>query len=783
MLQFEKEKITLEFDKIISYIALKCVSETGRLRLSGSPVLFNKEYLTQALAQVQEMRDVYEVDGGFPIWEFIDVRRLLAKIEPAESYLAIEDFLKLQSFLELVKEILQFDKKFSEKYSLLHNIIKKLDPAQKLLSQIQFTFDPTGIVFDNASPELKSIRREIAQVEKEIHIRMERTIRKHSEHVQEEYLTLRDGRLVVPVREFSVNKVPGIVHGQSGSGATYFVEPMAVIEFNNQKQKLQAAERKEIIKILKRVSSAVREVQMELIQDLNVLNDLDVLQAKARYANEFGCTAPSLRDEFVFELKDARHPLLLVMQHQPVVPLTLKAGGDFNELLISGPNAGGKTVALKTVGLLQLMFQSGLHIPAAEGTALPICSKVFTVIGDEQSIENDLSTFSSHINSLKEIVENFDDGSLVLIDEIGSGTEPSGGAALAIALLEKFNRQDVVTIATTHQNQLKIFAADTPGIENAAMQFDTEKLSPLFTMESGLPGSSYTFDICRRLGLDDSIIGRAADIAGQDTFKLDALLTEAQSKSRKYTEMLNQISIKNSELAGLFSLYNARNKDLKNKQKQFEKEAKDKAQLILQDVNKEIESVIREIKESQADKQVTKEGRRRITKLKESLQPKEDKAPAPHTPADFAMGQRVRSLRYDILGRITKVFKNKKEVEIEKDGLKLTVSMEETEILDEHGQVLSAASKSPPSETAGAVNIPNELDLRGLTVEEAVSKTEIYLDSALMSSWDEVRLVHGKGTGTLRQAIHQYLSKQKRIKEYRLGKWGEGDTGVTVVVL
>jgi len=330
MLQFEKEKNTLEFDKIISYIAKKCVSETGRARLAASPLIFVKEDLAAALAEVQEMRDVYEVDGGFPIWDFIDVRTLLAKIEPAESYLAIEDFLKLQSFLELVKEILQFDKKFSEKYILLHSIIKKLDPAPKLLSRLQFTFEPSGRVFDNASPELKSIRREISKVENEIHIRMERTIRKNSEHIQEEYLTLRDGRLVVPVREFSVSKVKGIVHGQSGSGATYFVEPMAVIELNNQKQKLQAAERKEIIKILKQVSAAVREVQHELITNLHILNDLDVLQSKARYANEYNCTAPALRDDFVFELKDARHPLLLVMQHQPVVPLNLKAGGDFN---------------------------------------------------------------------------------------------------------------------------------------------------------------------------------------------------------------------------------------------------------------------------------------------------------------------------------------------------------------------------------------------------------------------------------------------------------------------
>lgn len=780
---FEKEKTALEFDKVLAYIGSKCVSGTGRARLLNSSLLFEKEALENVFEEIREMREVYEADGGFPIWEYIDIRTLLTKTEPAESYLPVEDFLKLMSFLELVKDILQFGKKMKGKYPLLWLKISKLFSAEKLLSQLQYTFEPSGKVFDNASAELKQIRREIARTDNEVHVRMERILRKYAEHVQEEYLTLRDGRLVVPVREFSVNKVPGIVHGQSSSGATYFVEPMSVIEFNNQLQKLHAAERKEIVRILKCISRQVRELSAELLQNLHILNELDVLQAKARYANEFSCVAGQVNEAFVFDLKQARHPLLLLMQHQPVVPLNLHAGEDIHEIVISGPNAGGKTVALKTVGLLQLLFQSGFHIPAAEGSALPVCRKIFTVIGDEQSIENDLSTFSSHIHSLKEIVENVQSESLILIDEIGSGTEPTGGAALAIALLESLNREELVTIATTHQNQLKIFAAETPGIENAAMQFDAKKLSPLFTMESGLPGSSYTFEICRRLGLDEELIKRAVELAGHDSFKLDALLTEAQNKSRLYNEKLAEISIKESELAGLLGLYNSRNAELKKKKKEFEKQARAEAGEILQQVNKEIEAVIREIKESQADKQVTQNGRRRIEKLKEKLKPEQEKKTPLVKAADFRTGLRVRSLRYDVMGKISKVFKNKKEVEIEKDGLKLTVRMDEVEILDDHGQVISAPAKNKTSEPAGGVNISNELDLRGLTVDEALRKTEVYLDSALLSSWDEVRLVHGKGSGALRQAIHRYLSGQKRIKAYRLGKYGEGDTGVTVVTL
>jgi len=784
MISLDKVKSTLEFDKVLDDIAQKCVSETGRARLRNSPVLQDKKTLNRIQQTISQMALVYNVEGGFPVWEFVDVRLLLNKIEPAESFLPVEDFLKLQNFLELIKEIRQFDKKYAQKYSYLHQLINRLHPAENLRTLLEFTFEASGKVFDNASPDLKALRREIEQIDSEIHVRMERLLRKYAEHIQEEYLTLRDGRLVVPVREFAVNKVPGIVHGQSGSGATYFVEPMSVIQLNNQMQKLRVAESKEIRKILKRVSRQVRETGAELVQNLDILSELDLLQAKARYANEFNCRAVEIKDSFVFDLRQARHPLLLRMRHQPVVPLNLKAGESFNALVISGPNAGGKTVALKTVGLLQLMFQSGFLIPVAEGSALPLCRKIFAAIGDEQSIENDLSTFSSHINTLKEIVENFETESLILIDEIGNGTEPTGGAALAIALLEKLNRPGVVTIATTHQNQIKIFAAETAGLENAAMQFDTQKLSPLFTLEIGLPGSSYTFDICRRLGLDETVVTRAIELAGHDSFKLDALLSEAQEKSRRYRNMLDKLSIKESELKSLIKLYDEKNEEFKKKKKHFEKEAKTEARSILQNVNKEIEAVIREIRETQAEKQVVKKSRERISALKEKLQDVQENTPSVNKPEVFQKGQRVRSLRYGITGHISKVFIAKSEVEIEKDGLKLQVPMSEVEIIDERGQVISAVPSEPTSAGFSAgVNISNELDLRGLTVDEAIKETERYLDAALLSSWHEVRLVHGKGTGALRLAIQHYLSGLKNIRGFRIGKWGEGDTGVTVVAL
>lgn len=786
MFDFEDTKTALEYDKIIEIIAARCVSETGRARLSNLTLIHSASELAQALAQVQDMREIYLVEGGFPIWDFCDVRVLLNKIEPGESYLEVADFMMLQNFLELVSEAFDFGKKLAEKYAELRTILAKLLPDQKLLTQIKFTFEPSGRVFDNASQELKIIRKEIAAIDRDIHVQLERIIRKNTEHIQEEYLTLRDGRFVVPVREFSVSKVPGIVHGQSGSGATYFVEPMPVVELNNQMQKLLAAERKEIIKILKRLTMLVREDHSNLLVNFNILNELDVLQAKARYANEYHCIAPQINEEFVWQINAGRHPLLLKMHADGTVPLTVNVGNESTVLVISGPNAGGKTVALKTVGLLQLLFQSGFHIPAAEGTTMPLCRQIFTVIGDAQSIENDLSTFSSHIKALKDIMNRVAEKSLVLIDEIGSGTEPTGGAALAIAVLEKLNHPEIVSVVTTHQNQIKAFAASNPGLQNAAMQFNTETLTPLFTLEIGVPGSSYTFDICRRLGLDEDIIRQAAKIAGDETFTLDKLLSDVSEKSRKYHALNQQLSIKDSELSSLVRLYSEKNEELKKKRKHFENEAREEARLLLQNINREIEASIREIRETQADKQVVRKVRERLEQQRQLLQqPDEIKPQQSVAINDIQPGQRARSLQYGITGQISKVFRGKGEVELQREGLKIIVDLNDIELLDDHGQALQARKleSKTEDEESGGVNISNELDLRGLLVDEALHKVENYLDSAVLSSWREVRLVHGKGTGALRQAIHQYLTGLTTIKSFRLGKWGEGDTGVTVVEL
>ncbi len=780
MFGFIKYKNILEYDKVVHSIAKRCISESGNKRLSDASPILNRDYLQKVMQQVHDMRGVYSYDGGFPIWSYADIRVLLKKIEPDESYLDVKDLQKIENILTLLAAIGEFHKKLQNKYPDLQEVTSKIEPINQLLNILKFTIEPSGRIFDNASKELKAIRKEMAVINKDIHQQLDRIMRNKSEHLQEEYITLRDGRLVLPVREFSVNKIPGIVHGQSGTGATYFVEPMAVVDLNNQMQKLLAAEHKEIINILKRISKSIREVGSQLIRNFDILNELDVLQAKARYANEIDCTQPEISKEFYWNIIKARHPILLQKHADDIIPLNVQIGKEFRELIISGPNAGGKTVAIKTIGLLQLLFQSGFHIPVCMGTKMPICNQIFAIIGDEQSIEDDLSTFSSHIQGLNEVIEHLDEHSLVLIDEIGRGTDPEGGAALSISILEHLNREGVVSVVSTHQNQLKNYASETENVENAAMQFDMKNLKPLFILETGIPGSSYTFEICKRFGLDEYILDRASEITGKESYKLDTLLADVVEKSRHYQNMANSLSIRESELNGLIKLYNEKAKVLKNEQRKFAKESAKLAKQQLENINREIETVIREIKESQAEKEVVRRGREMLNQRKKELEALGCETVQQRTIdiTKLKTGQKVNSRQFGIKGHISRIFANRNEIEIESEGIKITIPVTDIEVIDEHGKPVKmdmAVYSNPGS------NISNELDVRGQLVDEALHDVRSYLDSAILSEWEEVRIIHGKGEGSLRMAIHKYLAGLNTIKGYRLGKWGEGDTGVTVV--
>ena len=768
----------LEFTKVLELISKKCVSEMGRTRLLNSTFLSKKQEIEKVLTEISELKDIFLFDGGLPIWSFDDIRIQLHKIEPLESYLEQADCQRIQNVLDIAAEVVKFFKNHKDKYPVLYNLSLAINPLDNLNKLIQSTIDSTGAIYDNASPDLKQIRTNIEIISKQIHIKLERILRKQTQHLQDEYITLREGRLVLPVREYSVNKIPGIVHGQSATGQTHYVEPLSVIPLNNELKELYAQDKKEIVRILKRLAENFRQYRSELLTDLDILTNFDVLHAKAHYSISCTGTAPKINDDFYWQINEGYHPLLLNKLNKDAVPLTLTIGKDFSTMIITGPNAGGKTVALKTIGLLQALFQTGFHIPVKENSRFPICNKIFAVIGDEQSIENDLSTFSSHITKLNDIVNNASHRSLVLVDEIGTGTDPAEGSALAIAILEKLTREGIVTIVTTHHGELKAFAHNMDQVINAAMQFDRHMLTPRFVLEVGIPGSSYAFDISRRLGVNDKILKRAQELLGSSHHELEEMIIQLSEKKQEFEKRLSQVSLREAELQGLQALYRTRYDELDKKRKQYENEALEEAKILLDSINKTIEGIIREIRESGAHPDVIKRSKGTIEQLKYDIAKQMQKYQQPALSMnDIRIGQTVRSKRLAIKGEVSKIFQDKQELEIEAKGVKFVVMLSDIELCQEP----SPAKDNYSSFDVHTAHISNEIDLRGKLADDAIIELEKYLDHAIYSNWHEVRVIHGKGTGALRKKIHAYLQRKMNIKSFRLGRVGEGDTGVTVV--
>ncbi len=781
MFGYATASAALNFNKLLYKIAGFTHSEAARRRVNDSQPFTGGDSLKTHIEYIRQFQDMVD-ERRVPLRSYEDIRPLLKKIEPLESFLEIKECRQVGHFLEIVSDMRHYFKTFKEEHPGLSAYGLELQGAPALLTQLQYTIDPAGAIYDNASKELKQIRRKLHQLQEGVHKRLKAISAKNQEHLQEDYITLREGRLVLPVRAFSVSKISGIVHGQSSSGGTKYVEPMAVVELNNEIQELLIAERNEVIKILKRLAALMREQADMLRADFRLLVTLDSWHARVQYARAYQGVFPVGEEEFGWDIRQGFHPLLLERLQKDTVPLNLRIGYDYNELIISGPNAGGKTVAMKTVGILQLMYQCAIPMPVDPSSSFPICRQMFVVIGDKQSIDNDLSTFSSHIESLKTVLENVDYRALILIDEIGIGTEPGGGAALAIAILQRLNRKGIVTIVSTHQNQLKVFASETEGVENGAMQYDVEALRPLFILNTGIPGSSFTFDIGKRFGLPDDIIQKAREIYGDKQNRVEEMLTDITRKSADFHEALRKASLKESELTALTKLYAQKVERWEKEKKKIEKEAREEARRLIEEANRRIEATIRAIRESSADKEKVRRARRELKDFKdETAKPLPEKKSPLVEPAALQIGDKVRSRSYGITGHISRLFSSGKEVELERKGLKMRIAVSDLEKLDADGQTAAKPVEENGVAAVGA-GLPNRLDLRGLDSTDALSELESYMDGILHSDWNEVTIVHGKGTGALRQAVQTHLKKYRGIR-FRTGRYGEGDTGVTIITL
>jgi DNA mismatch repair protein MutS2 len=781
----------LEFDKIIENLARYALTDMALEKINALAPDDDLSRIENALSTLVEMADALRYDDTFPIDDLKDIRTPLRKLNSLGTFLNPDQLKLVRLTLETSRRIRSYIKSRMEKYPLLERMTQPLHVFSDIEKTIASAIDDHGEIKDNASPRLRQIRRDIVARSAHVRKRLEVLAKTyaHEGFASDAIVTVREGRMVIPIKEEYKNAVKGFIHDESASGQTVFIEPAEALELNNEVRKLLLDDTREVERILMEIADRIRIHLSDILADLEILGSVEYYYAKGRFANQVKGIKPNLNSEGYIKIRNGYHPLLwlkelnrLKAEQRTIVPLNLEIGREFRTIIISGPNAGGKTVALKTIGLFVLMAQSGLLIPAESGTHLSVFRQVFADIGDDQSIENDLSTFSSHVQHLARMAEHVTSQTLILIDEIGSGTDPKEGASLAIALLDFFNSRRAVSLVTTHHGELKAFAHDTRGIENASMEFDQDTLTPTYVFRQGIPGSSYAFEISKRIGLPEQIIRRAKEISGTEAQRLENLIQNLQAQTKHYDELLAAVNRDKSGIDGMTKFYNDRIQELKMKEKAFRQKFLEEKQQALWDANKKIEALLHEIRESQAEKDVVKSSRNlmqdELKKVQTELAESKEMDSESHEAVEIKEGQRVYIKNMDLEGTI-----------VSGSGDHVVVSVGAIRIKLSADQLVKATPRSEkkvlPKQTVewNTDDIKNELDLRGFTAEEALYEVDKYLTDAQILGFREVTIVHGKGDGILRKKIGEFLKRDQRITAFRLGQWGEGDTGVTVVAL
>jgi DNA mismatch repair protein MutS2 len=776
---------TLEFDKIRERLSVCASSVLGAEKALALQPLQDQQDCRLALNQTTELADLLRYDQALPIDGISDIRPVLKKLRIEASRLDPEELVKINRTLYVSRQCDRYFKARKEKLSALSAVTRHLLPDPELEQAIEKAIDSTTFAIrDSASPELKRIRERITKAQAGVRNKIESLVKNLGEQglLQENIIAVRSGRLVLMVKDEYKRKIKGLVHDRSASGSSLFVEPMQTVEDNNRVRELYADEEREIHRILLELSEKCRAKLNDLDNNLHTLTQLDLIYAKAVFSNKMEGQAPELSSEKSIHLAQARHPLLILrMPKSEVVPLNLELNDDKRIMVISGPNAGGKTVVLKTVGLLTLMAMSGCHIPAEGHSKIAFFHRIYALIGDQQSIENDLSTFSSHLNSLKDIVSSADEQSLVLIDEIASGTDPEEGSALAISVLEALCRLASLAIVTTHQSALKAFAYQTDHIENASMEFDVLTLQPTYHFREGVPGSSYAFEIASRMGLNSKLVERARELVGAHKNRLEGLILELEERIQRHKELIREASIKETELRGLTNLYKERTQSIKRETHRLKKQAVQEAEEILRQANAAVENAVREIKESQAAKDKIKTVRQKLYDEKQKLNKhKQPSVSAESSSQELSIGDHARWTKMGAQGVIASKPDKRNRVLLETDMAKLWVPVKEL-----------LPSKPSKEGKKGGVKfnyereepVSDEIDLRGLRADQACDIVDKTIDEALLMGLKTIRVIHGKGTGVLRKQIHDFLANHAHVLLHRIGHWNEGDSGVTIVQL
>ena len=815
------------FDRIRALIAERCNTEAARAKLDEHRFSSRREVVENRIASADEMRTIIQMEHEFPNEEFCDLTALIAKVRVEGTFLDLEEAVLLARALRQVDAISRFIRSRERAvYPTLHRLTEDVISLEAIANHIDSLIDRFGQMRDSASDELYRIRRAIREREGQASKRLQQVLQaaKSAGIVEADAtLSIRDGRAVIPVSAGNKRKLNGFVQGESATGKTVFIEPVEVVELNNELRELEYAERREIVRILSELTDRIRPEIDTIEASADYLATIDMLRAKGRFAAENGCVRPIVSLDGRMELRTARHPLLaiaLAKEKKIVVPLDMVLNGEKRILVISGPNAGGKSVCLKTVGLLQYMFQCGFPIPCGENSELPLFESIFIDIGDEQSIDNDLSTYSSHLMNMKNMLSGASSRTLVLIDEFGTGTEPIMGGAIAEAILEQLVERGTYGVITTHYSNIKYFASNHEGVENGAMMFDVQNIRPLFRLEMGKPGSSFAVEIARKIGLPEQIIRTASEKAGSDHINIERQLREIARDRRYWEQKRDRIRIADRKVEELETSYAEQLSRIKAERQQIIREAKEEAQRLIADANRQIENTIRTIRESQAEKELTRLARKELDDVRERTardeaaeaersarvdremerierrrQRREERKAAggksesaevieKQIPRVIEVGTKVRIKNQDGVGEVQEV-----------KGKKATVAFGHiltTVALDRLEAVSNAEYKRQTRPTTARtvvsvdvsqrkLNFKDNIDVRGMRAVDALEAVQSFIDDAIMVGIGSVSILHGKGTGALKEEIRRYLRTVPDVATAADEHADRGGAGITIV--
>lgn len=787
----DKALKVLEYDKIIEMLLDLTEGELARDLVEN---LEPSNEIDEIRRMQEETSEAYRVLVRYGDIDYSDASHIKHLVSKASlgSMLFIEDLYDIMQNIFLVGSIKRYLKTAIEDENLKLNHLRRLYDSLAVLEDLKKKLSMAIVsrdeLADNASSALRSIRRSKKLKNQAIEEKLNSYITsdKTKKYLQDAIVTMREGRYVIPVKNEYRSSVEGMIHDISQKGSTVFIEPMAVVKLNNELRELENEEKKEIERILYELSSEVSEYKDYLETNEEALRSISFIFAKARLAREMRATEPILNDRGYVNLKNARHPLIA---SDKVVPTTVELGDEYTSLIITGPNTGGKTVSLKTVGLLTLMVKSGLNIPCDNNSSVAVFDKVYADIGDEQSIEQSLSTFSSHMKNIVHIVENAQYNDLVLFDELGAGTDPTEGAALAISILKLFRERRIRTMATTHYSQIKFYALTSEGVKNASMEFNVDTLSPTYKLIIGIPGKSNAFEISKRLGLDQKIIDSAKELLNENDTRFEDVLKAIEEDRTEIENKRLKISEESEEIEKLREKLAAKNKKLEERQEAIINKAKEEAREIVKKAKNESAFIIDELKDISSLSK--KEDRRRLQEAKDYLRDLEDenrlkikdnKKRTKEVPKDIKLGESVRIISIDKYGEVETLPDEKGDLNIQVGIMSVRSNINDIE-RSESKEEVKVEKKAKNINKAKSQNINSEINLIGRTVDEAILALDKYLDDAYLARLKEVRIIHGKGTGTLREAIRKYLQNSKHVVEYREADYTEGGSGATVAVI